>query len=224
MTKRRQMVVVGRLDWLVGGVVAPRSDKGEVGAWEEGSARRCVAAPPGPDSRRHGTTTVYDREMRTPLRVRTVRLAAAVAATIVAAGCGGDGLSCVDFDADDPPMVFLDVDVVALSEAVTSLPEGFQNDPPVPAALTVESASEVSAVKSGDWEYDVENGVSVVMVGDLTVSDMTPIYWSLVGECNYSGRTGGPDGEYESILGVTGGRAVNFYIEDGRLTISEYDE
>ncbi len=158
--------------------------------------------------------------MRTPLRVRTVRLAAAVAATIVAAGCGGDGLSCVDFDADNPPMVFLDVDLVALSEAVTSLPEGFENDPPVPAALTVESASEVSAVR----EYDVENGVSVVMVGDLTVSDMTPIYWSLVRECNYSGRTGGPDGEYESILGGTGDRAVNFYIEDGRLTISEYDE
>jgi hypothetical protein len=160
--------------------------------------------------------------MGTPLRVRTVRLAAAVAATIVAAGCGGDSLSCVDFDADDPLM---DADVVALSEAVTSLPEGFENDPPVPAALTVESASEVSAVEvGGNWEIDVENGVSVVMVGDLTVSDMIPIYWSLVGQCNGSGRTGGPDGEYESIVGFTGGRAVRFYIEDGRLTVSEYDE
>jgi hypothetical protein len=160
--------------------------------------------------------------MRTPIPVWTARFVAAVAATIVVAGCGGgDRLSCVDFDADDPPM---DADVVALSEAVTNLPEGFKNNPPVPSALTVESVSEVSAVEvGGDWEIDVENGVSVVMVGDLTASDMIPIYRSLIAQCNDSGWTGGPGDEYTWIVGFTGDRAVGFHIEDGRLIVSEYD-
>ncbi len=163
--------------------------------------------------------------MGTPLRVQTTRLAAAVVVAMVAAGCGGNSLSCVDYDADNPPMIFLDVDVVSLSEAVTSLPEGFENDPPVPSALTVESVSEVSAVEvGGDWEIDVENGVSAVMVGDLTTSDMIPIYWSLVGQCNNLGRTQDPDGEYGSIVAFIDDRAVHFYIEDGRLIVSEYDE
>jgi hypothetical protein len=88
----------------------------------------------------------------------------------------------------------------------------------------VESVSEVSAVEvGGGRDLDVENGVSVVMVGELTSDDMIPIYRNLVAACRQSGTAQDPGGEFESIVGFTGDRAVRFHVEDGRLIVSEYD-
>ena len=152
------------------------------------------------------------------------RAAVGVVAALVTAGCGGGGgsSSCVDFDADRPIM---DAELVALSEAVTDLSETFEHDPPVLSSLTVESVSEVDVVDAGGgYEYDVANGVSVVLVGDISVAD-TGIFRSLVGGCSEAGWSEDPSGDdsYRAVVGFTGDRAVHFLVEDGRLTVSEYD-
>lgn len=152
------------------------------------------------------------------------RAAVAGVAVLAMAGCGsgGDSSSCVDFDADRPIM---DAELIALSDAVTDLPETFEHDPPVLSSLTVENVSGVDIVDAGGgYEYDVENGVSVVLVGDISVAD-TGIFRSLVGGCSEAGWSEDPSGEdsYRSVVGFTGDRAVHFLVEEGRLTVSEYD-
>lgn len=154
-------------------------------------------------------------------RLSTAPLAAAVAALLVA-GCGGDGDSatCVDFDEDSPPM---GADLVALSAATSELPDSFESDPPVPVGLAVDSVSEVTTVDAGGVDLDVENGVSVVLVGAMSVGQTAPIYTTLVGACSESGTAGSGDSDFRSIVGFTGDRAVRFHVEDGQLTVSEYD-